>query len=440
MDSNLGSIRSADKRVALATAVILALGVAASINANAAAPVIYGGGATLPAAAYEGGAKADSTSRLATSVKAPTGALFQVFLNLNPTLASVISYCQTGSGTGRKVLEQVLQANGTCGDFTGTPTGFSAPTAFPDFAASDAPLAQSDVDAVVALAGKKQPVQVPTVAASIAVAYHGVTGLSGNPNLTDAQLCSIFNGTFTNWSQVFPGASGTINVIYRSDGSGTSFSFSNHLSKVCTAAGGRFFTTDQTFTNVIAHAGPGGAAATYAASTPASGNPGMVTALAASTGGIAYVETEDALNRNGGALSYFKIQPKGGAAFYDPIADFAPSGQLSIATAKNKVVSGVNSVGQPVLTTATGTPKPNCLIIAIPNAYANYTTEYPIVGVSNLLTYVSGNPHKASVSALMQLSVTQPASTTIGAGKGYAYLKDANGNITAARLKACVLN
>jgi ABC-type phosphate transport system substrate-binding protein len=440
MNSSLGSIQSTGKHAALAQAVMIAMGVVTSIDASAATTTIFGGGATLPAAAYEGTSKADSTARLQTSIKAASGSLFQVYLNSHSTLANTVSYCQTGSGTGRKVLDQSLLASGVCPAFTATPTGFAAPTSKPDFAASDAPLAQSDVNAVVAIPGATQPVQVPTVAASIAIAFHAVSGLSGTPSITDAMLCSIFSGAVTNWSQVSPGASGNITVVYRSDGSGTSFSFSNHLSNVCPTphGAGTYFTTDQTFTNVIAHAGVGGTPAKYAASVAASGNPGVATALGTTTGGIAYVETQDAINRTGGALTYFKVQPKGGTKYFHPLTDFAPSGKLTVATTTNAVVSGVNSVGIAVLSAATGTTQPKCLIVANPASYNNFTTEYPIVGVSNLLTYYSGNAHKAAVSALLQEAAVQPVTTTIGAGKGYAYLTDTAGQVTTTIINSCI--
>jgi ABC-type phosphate transport system substrate-binding protein len=330
-------------------------------------------------------------------------------------------------------------ATGVCPAFTATPSGFAAPTARPDFAASDAPLAQSDVNLVIANT-KTAPVQVPMVAASIAIAFNSVSGLSGTPSITDAQLCSIFSGAVTSWSSVFPGASGNITVVYRSDGSGTSFSFSNHLSNVCPRPNGAssYFTTDQAFTNVIAHAGKGGSIVKYAKAVSASGNPGVATALGTTAGGIAYVETKDALDRVP-ALHYFKVQPHGGTTYFDPLKDFATSGKLTVSTSTNEVVSGVNSVGIAVLSAATGATQAKCLIITNPATYANFTTEYPIVGVSNLLSYYSGNHQKAAVSALLQQAAIHSTSvTTIGGSTGYAYLTDSNNHITASIINSCI--
>jgi ABC-type phosphate transport system substrate-binding protein len=444
MDSQLGSIQSTGKRAALAQAVMIAMGVVTSIDASASTTTIFGGGATLPAAAYEGATDADSTARLKTTLKATSGSLFQLYLENNSGVASIVSYCQTGSGTGRKVLDQTLLADGACPAFTATPSGFGAPTGIlkPDFAASDAPLAQSDVNAVIAISGATQPVQVPTVAASIAIAFNSVHGLSGTPSITDALLCSIFSGAVTNWSKVSSELSGNITVVYRSDGSGTTFSFANHLSNVCSRPNAStYFTTDPSglYTNVIAHAGAGGTLPKYAGAVAASGNPGVVTALGTTASGIAYVETKDAIDRTGGALAYFKVQPKGGTTYYDPLNDFAPSGKLSISTTTNAVVSGVNSVGIAVLSAATGTTEGKCLIVTNPATYDNFTTEYPIVGVSNLLAYYSDNAHKAAVSALLQQGAVQPAHVnTIGASTGFAYLTDAGGHITTTIINSCI--
>jgi len=442
MDSKFGSIQSTGKRAALAQAVMIAMGVVTSIDASASTTTIFGGGATLPAAAYEGASDADSTARLKTIIKATSGSLFQVYLENNSSLASAVSYCQTGSGTGRKVLDQSLLASGVCPAFTATPSGFGAPTAKPDFAASDAPLAQSDVSAVIAIEGATQPVQVPEVAASIAIAFNSVSGLSGTPSITDALLCSIFSGAVTNWSKVSSEASGPITVVYRSDGSGTTFSFANHLSNVCPAPNAStYFTTDPSglFTNVIAHAGAGGTSPKYAAAVSASGNPGVVTALGTTAHGIAYVETKDAIDRTGGALAYFKVQPKGGTAYYDPINNFATSGKLTISPTTNAVISGVNSVGIAVLSAATGTTEGKCLIVTNPASYDNFTTAYPIVGVSNLLAYYSGNAHKAAVSELLQQGAIRPSTVnTIGASKGFAYLTDAGDHITTTIINSCI--
>jgi ABC-type phosphate transport system substrate-binding protein len=61
---------------------------------------------------------------------------------------------------------------------------------------------------------------------------------NGQLELSDADLCEIFSGGYTDFSQIadskFKPAPGTINVVYRSDSSGSTFILTQHLSKVCT--------------------------------------------------------------------------------------------------------------------------------------------------------------------------------------------------------------
>ena len=90
-----------------------------------------------------------------------------------------------------------------------------------DFAASDKPLSEADAAAV-----KRGAVQVPMTAGAIAVAYN-------NPGcelkLSQQQLVSIFEGKITNYSDLGCGDQ-AIKVVYRSDGSGTTYNFTKSLS------------------------------------------------------------------------------------------------------------------------------------------------------------------------------------------------------------------
>ncbi len=92
-----------------------------------------------------------------------------------------------------------------------------------DFGASDKPM-QAEAIAKVS----RGVVQVPMTAGAIAVAYH-------NPGcelkLTREQLAGIFLGTISNYSALgCPDKA--IKVVYRSDGSGTTYNFTKHLSAI----------------------------------------------------------------------------------------------------------------------------------------------------------------------------------------------------------------
>ncbi|MGA2692442.1 MAG: phosphate ABC transporter substrate-binding protein PstS [Opitutaceae bacterium] len=102
-----------------------------------------------------------------------------------------------------------------------------------DFGASDGPMSDEN------LAKASRPLlHIPTVAGAVVVSYN----LEGNPqiNLDGSTLASIFLGTVTKWND--PAIAGQnpnvklpaadIVVVHRSDGSGTSFIFTDYLSSV----------------------------------------------------------------------------------------------------------------------------------------------------------------------------------------------------------------
>ena len=91
-----------------------------------------------------------------------------------------------------------------------------------DFGASDEPLKASEYAKV-----KRGVVQIPTVGGTIAVAFNKPDCKS--LKLTQAQLADIFLGEITSWDQLKCGK-GKLTVAHRSDGSGTTFAFTNSLS------------------------------------------------------------------------------------------------------------------------------------------------------------------------------------------------------------------
>lgn len=101
-----------------------------------------------------------------------------------------------------------------------------------DFGASDAPLSNAD------LSGMPAPiVQIPTVAGGVAVIYNG---LPRGLRLSGQALANIYLGQITRWNDPqiaglnpgmrLPGRA--ITVVRRSDGSGTSYIFTNYLKSV----------------------------------------------------------------------------------------------------------------------------------------------------------------------------------------------------------------
>src|SRR3989475_4937325 len=103
-----------------------------------------------------------------------------------------------------------------------------------DFGGSDAPMSDS---AIAAIQGNV--LHIPTVLGAIVIAYN-LPGVSRQLKFTPDVIADIFLGKVTKWNDarlasVNPGTSlpaTDIVVVHRSDGSGTSFGFTDYLSKV----------------------------------------------------------------------------------------------------------------------------------------------------------------------------------------------------------------
>ena len=91
-----------------------------------------------------------------------------------------------------------------------------------DFGATDEPIKASEAAKV-----KRGVVQFPAVGGTIAIAYNKAD--CKNLRLTQKQAADIFLGNIKTWDQLKCGK-GRITVAHRSDGSGTTFAFTNSLS------------------------------------------------------------------------------------------------------------------------------------------------------------------------------------------------------------------
>jgi len=103
-----------------------------------------------------------------------------------------------------------------------------------DFGGTDAPMTDS---AITAISGNV--LHIPTVMGAVVIAYN-LQGVSQPVKFTPDVLADIFLGKITNWNDarltsINPGVTlptQDIIVVHRSDGSGTSFVFTDYLSKV----------------------------------------------------------------------------------------------------------------------------------------------------------------------------------------------------------------
>ena len=102
-----------------------------------------------------------------------------------------------------------------------------------DFGASDAPLSSDQATAC------KGCIQIPWSLGAVAITYN-VKGLQNKIHLTGPVIADMFMGKITSWNdpeiaKLNPGVSlpdTHITPVYRSDGSGTSFAFTDWLTKV----------------------------------------------------------------------------------------------------------------------------------------------------------------------------------------------------------------
>jgi len=135
---------------------------------------------------------------------------FSEYNKLHPDVQ--INYQSIGSGGG---IRQVL--NGTV-----------------DFGASDGPMTDEQLKEA-----KTKILHIPTVLGADVPAYN-VPGISGEIKFTPEALAGIFLGKIQNWNdpaltKVNPGVNfpnQQIIVVHRSDGSGTTYIFTDYLSKV----------------------------------------------------------------------------------------------------------------------------------------------------------------------------------------------------------------
>jgi phosphate transport system substrate-binding protein len=165
-----------------------------------------------------------------------------------------------------------------------------------DFGASDMPLDNSKV--------KEIPisfVQLPTVLGSVVPAYN-VPGVSAELKFTPQVLAGIYLGEITNWNdkQIAAANPGvklpdkSIVVIHRSDGSGTTFVFTDYLSKVSPEWKSRVGSN----TSVHWPVGLGG-----------KGNDGVAGLIRQMDGGFGYVELIYALQNH---INYGSVQNASG--------------------------------------------------------------------------------------------------------------------------------
>jgi ABC-type phosphate transport system substrate-binding protein len=258
----------------------------ASTGAFAAQPAITGGGSTLAEFDYfvEFAAfnAAEGSTKPIFSNAQPSGSAFA------PANSNEALYWASGSGTGQNSFlynNLTCDANKTlktittgtyCTDPASVPTGTVLETLY---GASDATLTSTQYagwtngtsyvapsDGATVSVPAQQPIagnliELPSmgVGVSFPIVNSGVTA-NAQVSLQDSDICGIFSGKITNWSTIAAEsynkgkkiASGTIQVVFRSDSSGTTFILTEHLAKACNSSNSLItFTPVLTFSSLF---------------------------------------------------------------------------------------------------------------------------------------------------------------------------------------------
>jgi phosphate transport system substrate-binding protein len=165
-----------------------------------------------------------------------------------------------------------------------------------DFGASDGPMSDSQLDAAPGVI-----LHFPTVLGGVVPVYN-IEGLAGKLNFTQKAIAGIFLGSITKWNDPeiqsnnpdwkLPGSA--IVVVHRSDGSGTSYCWTDFLGKISSEWARRVGRG----TSVNWPTGLGG-----------KGNEGVAGLVKETPNAIGYVELIYALQNK---ISYGKLQNKAG--------------------------------------------------------------------------------------------------------------------------------
>jgi phosphate ABC transporter phosphate-binding protein len=174
-----------------------------------------------------------------------------------------------------------------------------------NFAASDAPLTASELELA------PDSMHIPEAIGGITVSYTLPEVPQSGLKLTGQQVADIFQGKITKWNDPqiqqnnadLPLPDKDILVVHRSDGSGTTYAFTEYLSIV-----------SQDWSDQIGF----GKSVAWPAGVGAAGNEGVATTVRTTPYSIGYVELAYAFQNE---MSYAFVQNADGTAFVEPTLD-----------------------------------------------------------------------------------------------------------------------
>jgi len=234
-----------------------------------------------------------------------------------------INYQSVGSGAG---IEQYL--SGTV-----------------DFGATDAPLTDEERQTFIDQYGT-EPIQVPMTGGLVTFAYN-LPGVEGDIRLTQEAYCGIVTGEVATWdAEPIASANPDLNLpsqditwVHRSDGSGTTLLFTNHINTVCDNwEGGAAKTVD------------------WPVGVGAKGNEGISAQVQQTEGAVGYVEYT-----------------------------YASENNIPVASLENSAGNFIDPSPDAAALAFEGVEVPQDFALLIPNPEGD--DSYPIVGLTWMLLY-----------------------------------------------------
>ncbi len=267
---------------------------------------------TSPSAAAGGGPRPPAAALTGAGATFPAPFYTAAFYAYNQKFSQVtVNYQAIGSGAGIQQLTKKTV----------------------DFGASDVPLKTSEADA---MGGSDKVVQIAGTLGTESLAYNLQGVSSGQLKLTSKTIAGIFLGTIKKWNDPALAADNSgvslpnqaITVVHRSDGSGTTYIFTDYLSNVSSDWKTKVGT---------------GKSVSWPAGQGASGNAAVATTIKQTPGSIGYVELAYVLQTN---MSQAQLQnhdgnfvtpnEAGATAAASQFLNVSPTGSFSIVNAPGK--------------------------------------------------------------------------------------------------------
>jgi ABC-type phosphate transport system substrate-binding protein len=398
---------------------------------------LHAGGATFPAYGYNLGNQPVGTYNQPQTPPG-NGSLFYAYGGVG-----TIYYCLTGSGFGRKEFEA---NNGTattaCQPLGATPSGFGGRQDPLDFVGSDVAMPSTECCAsgttyyngrIITSPSWGQPFELPTFGGPIVYGFRPQDFKVSTIKLSTWTYCAIANGTVYNWNDaaitadnggnsVTGGVNQTITFYFRSDSSGTSYIFTNHLNTVCGSSWPAPYnaapynspsrSAQWTYGVSMVWPGPNGTGPNGNPFIGESGNPGVLAGIQSTPYSTGYLEGAWAKSANpkvGQAWLQNGYAKKTGAMFVNPENKSAVAKALASVTA-SAIDYGGGSDGNSLNSTT-----PWCqLYIPLSNVVTPPKKTYPIVGFSYWLFYGNNNGiHVNDKKTLINYLVSPAANTLI---------------------------